>query len=513
MPGSFSIIIHEPGEALRMHRLTAGDHDIGRDPACGIVLTGEDVSRRHARLTVGEGCYWVQDLGSATGTHVDGALLEGVRRYSGMLTLHCGSAKLTIQSDTPDAKPPVGKSAGAIAKGRITARADAAVRGQLPVAGLASQMALRLQMLYDLPLQFASETELPRLYSLILDRVIDLIPGANRGALLIIEHSTNKLAVRASLPSQDPPISRTLVRRAAEEQQGFIWSDEAEAEVAPSMIRLSIRTGMYVPLLWKGRTIGVLCVDNQERGNAFLEEDLKFLIFVAHYAASAVANQLLQDDIEQNNRTLQNLLGNFSPKLRGKLLRKSREGRLQPGGEKSDVTILMLDLRGFTRATAAMDSEAVVEMLNDYFSVLGDIIFQHDGTIDKFIGDAILAVFGSPEPDQEHPQHAVQCAVAMRGAMTDINQRRRDQGLPLCEAGIGVHTGEVLHGFIGAAERLEFTVIGDTVNKASRYCDGAKAGQILLGPSTWAAVQGSVAARAHAIGTKHEGHFTAYLVD
>jgi len=514
MPGSLTIFIREPDGVTRKHRLVAGEYDIGRDPGCAIVLRGEDVSRRHARLTVGEGHFWVEDLGSSTGTSAGGEPLTGARRWTGILTLQLGSATITIEPGEPAAAPGGGERARTEAEGRITARADAASRGQLPVAGLASQTARRLEMLYDLPLQFASEPDLPRLYQLILDRVIALIAGAKRGALLVIEPATGKLVLRASLPAGDPPISRTLVRRAAEDQQGFIWSDDGQdGEVAQSMVRLSIRTGMYVPLLWKGRTMGVLCVDNPERRNAFLEDDLQFLIFVAHYAASAVANQLLQDDIEQNNRTLQNLLGNFSPKLRGKLLQKSREGRLQPGGEKSEVTILMSDLRGFTRATAAMDSEAVVEMLNDYFSVLGSIIFQHDGTIDKFIGDAILAVFGSPEPDPDHPRHAVACAVAMRDAMAVVNRRRRDHGLPLCEAGIGVHTGEVLHGFIGAAERLEFTVIGDTVNKASRYCDGAKAGQILLGPSTWAAVQGCVKAQAHTIGTKHEGDFQAYLVD
>jgi adenylate cyclase len=172
----------------------------------------------------------------------------------------------------------------------------------------------------------------------------------------------------------------------------------------------------------------------------------------------------------------------------------------------------MSDLRGFTRRVAGLDSEVVVAMLNDYFSVLCDVIFYFDGTIDKFIGDAILAVFGSPEPDEGHANKAVMAALRMQDAMKEVNARRQRMGLPCCDLGVGVHTGEVLHGFIGAQERLEFTVIGDTVNKASRYCDGAAAGEIVLGPRTRTAIAESISTKHRMISTKHEGEMEAYLV-
>jgi adenylate cyclase len=300
----------------------------------------------------------------------------------------------------------------------------------------------------------------------------------------------------------------------ASQQQGFIWDDQQlqPSDRSESIMNLGIRTGMYVPMLWKGRTLGVICVDNPKHRAAFGQEDLHFLISVAHYASAAVANQLLQDDIASSNRTLQGLLANFSPKLRRKLLQRARDGSLQPGGEHSNVTILMSDLRGFTRISAELDSQTVLHMLNDYFGVLGDIIFQHDGTIDKFIGDAILAVFGSPEPDEQHAEKAVRCAVAMQEAMRSVNTARRSAALPVCELGIGVHTGEVLHGFIGAAERMEFTVIGDTVNKASRYCDGAKPGGIVMGRATHDVVQDLVQCQETRVTTKHEGDLAAWVV-
>lgn len=511
MPAVLHLSIRENDGSVTHHTALPGTYFFGRDPACDFVLQAVDVSRRHARVKLESGAFEIEDLGSTSGTQVQGLPLTRKLRLRYPQVVEIGSVAVNLSAEAP--MHHIAETEARDDEVRITITMDAKTRGTLPMKGMADQMAQRLSMLYDLPLQFAAEPDLAKLYRLILARVMELIPGARRGALLIIDPPTGKLAVRASLPEESPPVSRTLVKRAAEKQQGFIWGDEQEPDMAVSMINLQIRTGMYVPLLWKGQTVGVLCVDNPKHRAVFRDEDLQFMVSVAHYAAAAVANQLLQDDIENNNRTLQHLLANFSPKLRGKLLQKSREGRLQPGGEKSEVTILMSDLRGFTRTSENLDSELVVAMLNDYFSVLGDLIFQHDGTIDKFMGDAILAVFGSPEPDAEHALKAVRAALAMQKSIAGINERRCIAGLPCCELSVGVHTGEVLHGFIGAAERLEFTVIGDTVNKASRYCDGAAAGEIVLGPKTHEAVQSRVPARKKIIPTKHEGDLDAWLVD
>ncbi|MCD6050120.1 MAG: adenylate/guanylate cyclase [Verrucomicrobia bacterium] len=395
---------------------------------------------------------------------------------------------------------------------KITDSVSAAQRALPPVTGLADDATARLNLLYDLPLQFAAERDEKALYSLILNRVVDLIPGALRGALLIFEPASGKLALRASIPADNPPISRTLIKRAVSEGNGFIWSSEGEQDITKSIQRMGIRTGMYVPLLWQGNPMGVLCVDNPERPSAFSKEDLQFLVSVAHYAAAAVANQHLQVSLAQKNKTMEHLLANFSPKLRSTLLQKAQEGKLKPGGQKSQVTILLSDLRGFTRVSTGLPAEAVVEMLNDYFSALVEVVFQYDGTVDKFMGDAILAVFGSPEIDPDHSMKAVRAAIGMQAAAERVNTRRKEAGLPYCELGIGLHTGEVLHGFIGAEERLEYTVIGDTVNKASRYCDGAKGGEIVFSPELFGVLNGTLQATSSVIQTKHEGDQKAWVL-
>jgi adenylate cyclase len=206
-------------------------------------------------------------------------------------------------------------------------------------------------------------------------------------------------------------------------------------------------------------------------------------------------------------------LTNFSPKVRTRLLQRAQMGRLRLGGEQSVVSVLCADIRGFARMTAGMPTDDVVSLLNEYFAALTECIFRNDGTVDKFVGDAILAVFGSPEEDPQHCKKAVLAGMDMQVAAREVSQRRKGRGQISCEIGIGIHTGEVLHGFIGSPERMEFTIIGDAVNRASRYCDGAKGGEVLISPQIHERAWSVVDAQQISIRTKHEGDLVAYRVE
>ena len=178
-------------------------------------------------------------------------------------------------------------------------------------------------------------------------------------------------------------------------------------------------------------------------------------------------------ELRRNAALLGRLLTNFSPKIRDTLLSRAAHGRLRLGGERSEVVILVSDIRGFTKLTAGMDTDDVMDLLNDYFSALVEAIFKHDGTVDKITGDAILAVFGSPEPDPLRHEKALRAAMAMQSAMAEVSEQRKRRGQVTCTIGIGVHCGEVLHGFIGSNDRMELTIIGEAANWTARYCDGA----------------------------------------
>ncbi len=151
-------------------------------------------------------------------------------------------------------------------------------------------------------------------------------------------------------------------------------------------------------------------------------------------------------------------------------------------------------------------------MLNEFLPALTAPILQHDGTVDKFIGDAVLAIFGSPEPDPQQYEKAVRAALEMQAAGEALSAARRQRGQPACRIGIGIHCGEVVHGFVGSQERMEFTVVGDAVNRASRYCDAAQGGEVLISPDVFRHVHRVFSTTEKDLVVKHDEKLRAYLV-
>ncbi|MGH9774331.1 MAG: adenylate/guanylate cyclase domain-containing protein [Candidatus Acidiferrales bacterium] len=493
---------------------------IGR-PKAGVVvdldLTPDlTVSRPHARVWTEKDQLYIEDLNSGRGTQVNDAEIKG----KGPHTLQPGD-KLRIGETTLSIEITHDEVEGA-----------ATVSRQVPVASPAEQIlrtldasqpaftprkisspdaSSRLALLYDLPLQLAQATKLDQLLQTIVEQLVMIIPGAGRGALLITDPKTGGLLLKAHVPYDEATVSMTLARRAMEKREGIVWhSGNPDSDLNVSQAQIA--SGMYVPLLWKGQTYGVVCVGNSNAATDFSNEDLQLMVAVAHHAAMAVSSHQLQDDLRRNAALLARLLTNFSPKIRDQLQEKARAGRLRLGGEKSEVTILFSDIRGFTRMSAEMETEDIVDMLNEYFTVLINPIFKNDGTIDKFAGDAILAVFGSPEPDPQQHDKAVRAALAMQAGITELNIAREARKQQVCGIGIGIHCGEVVHGFIGSNERMEFTVIGDAVNRASRYCAAAGPGEVLISAEMHQRVWRNIQAKQTTIPTKHEGDLAAYRV-
>jgi adenylate cyclase len=159
------------------------------------------------------------------------------------------------------------------------------------------------------------------------------------------------------------------------------------------------------------------------------------------------------------------------------------------GGRRETVTVLMSDLRGFTRMSEAMDAEEVVRLLNRYLACMSEVILKFDGTIDEFMGDGILAIFGVPEKRSNDAARAVACALSMQNALLRLNDEMVAEGHPAFEMGIAVNTGAVIVGNIGSKVRTKYGIVGAVVNRAARIESNAVGGDVLIGEKTYGLVR------------------------
>jgi adenylate cyclase len=390
------------------------------------------------------------------------------------------------------------------------ADASASLQDAVPVKVVGAEAARRLRVICDLPVQLAGKADRESLLRIIVDRLVEVIPNAESVGLVLRDPKSDALLLKAYHSDGQCSVSETLARRAVQSRKAFIWKRSIAGDLSGTLLAGPIAVGMYAPLLWQDEALGVICADTHQADAVFTEDDLRLMVMVAQYAAMTVANHDLQEKLLRESAVKANLLRQFSPAVAERLL--AHRGQLQLGGERRAVTLLCSDIRGFTKMSSQMQPDEILKTLNEYFGYLVPVVFANHGMIDKYLGDGILAVFGSPEPDPEHHEHAVRAALEMQAAVSWLNASRSARGAPIWQVGIGIHCGEVVQGFLGTSDRMEFTVIGETVNRTSRYTDAAMAEQILISPELHERVWRLVEAEATSITTKHEGEMRAYRV-
>lgn len=192
---------------------------------------------------------------------------------------------------------------------------------------------------------------------------------------------------------------------------------------------------------------------------------------------------------------------NFAPYVSKHIMEKIAQVGKMPTleGEKKKVTILFADLRAFSKFAEEFPPEKVVSQLNEFLTVMIDVIFENDGTLDKFLGDGMMVEFGAPLDDPNQETHAIVTAIAMQKALIKLNREFEKRGSPKMDMAIGIHTGTAILGNIGSEKRMEYTAVGDTVNTASRIEEEAKKldAAILISEATWKAIQGQFVAKDH----------------
>jgi len=195
----------------------------------------------------------------------------------------------------------------------------------------------------------------------------------------------------------------------------------------------------------------------------------------------------MTDGLAQKERVEQTLSRYVAPQVAREVLRDTAQSGAV--GRTVTASVLFADIVGFTALSESMPADEINTLLNEYFGYIAHIVDACHGHIDKYIGDCVMAVFGVPEPDTLHAQHALECAALIQYLVETLNERRNVQGEVVLMFHIGINSGAMLAGNIGAADRMEYTVMGKEVNVASRLSSSAKPGQILLSDATYDAIR------------------------
>ncbi len=304
---------------------------------------------------------------------------------------------------------------------------------------------------------------------------VSVLLADERGELVpTVARDRHGLAPHRSVPQS--------IARSAIQERVAILSDNATEDArfgSESILAQRVRSTMCAPLIGGDRRVlGVLYVDNVTSTHRVDEEDLEFLAAFASIAAVAIENGQFSERIRHEMLIRSNFERYFAPNLAAQIAGATRTVRL--GGEKRPVAVLFSDIRDFTVLSESMRPDDMASLLSEYFTEMVECVFRHGGTLDKFMGDAVMAQWGAPIGTADDADRAVQAAIDMMRALEGLNARWRGEGRPALGIGVGLSYGEAFAGNIGSERRLEFTVIGDTVNTASRLCASADAGQILL---------------------------------
>jgi len=276
-------------------------------------------------------------------------------------------------------------------------------------------------------------------------------------------------------------VPRAIAERAVAERAAVVTESAMDdARFQSGSVKLQqVRSALCVPLLAPdGAVVGVLYADTITRPVPFGDDEARALHAFAGLAATAITRARFVEEARKARDIRASFERFFAPSVAAAIA--ATPGQAALGGQQLPVAVLFGDIRGFTPLAEQASPDQVAALLGDYFAAMVDAVFEHHGTLDKFTGDGVMAVWGAPFPLEDAADRALAAARAMRAELARYNQRRLAAGQAPIEAGFGLSYGDVFAGNIGSERRLEYTVIGDAVNTASRLCSKAGPGEILI---------------------------------
>ena len=443
---------------------------IGRSRDNTLSLRGMGISRKHATIYLVDNHIFVRDLGSKNGTYVNQKAISETEIKPGDV-VEIGPVSLRLRPEIRN--PFLDESTFVRDIGELT-------HGEKDLIDIFVKIANLL----------TGEQDLNVVAGQLLDTIGDRI-SFNR-AIMMLWNPRERALVPAAVRSDqmdsgmEKQFSTTISEKAFTERVGILTSNammDPRFSGKESIMIQGIRSAMCVPMWDKENTIGVIYLDSLMKDCVYSSEDLKILSVLASFAAIGISQVRLAAKMRQEVKLRQWLSRYHSPAVVSRLITEGTT-ELELKVEEAEVSVMFCDIVGFTPLSRRLAPAEVASLLNFFFSEMTDVIFKYHGTLDKFIGDAIMGVFGAPNHMPDHADSAVGCAVEIHHRLEGLNRKlREDRQL---EIRIGINSGTVVAGDIGSEKRMEYTVLGDTVNVASRLeSEVCKPGGLVIGKRTW----------------------------
>lgn len=505
------LIISSPDGKNGILELSKPVTTVGRGNANDLVLNDSSVSRFHAVIKLRDDSIFVADRGSTNGIILNDQKITQETELKDGDTALVGNYRLRLEN--------VDEQAIQVRRGQWPSTLNNIIHGRSNRATLARSAGISSSALTDLAGRIKKlEREnylLTVLYEagkalnskLALEHICEqvvslacLIEGVERGFVMLFDESgkvVRQSEVRyrdaqivaggssaANAPGAQIILSKSVLEMIRRERQPILIEDVRNDERfsgSESMRISGLRSAMCAPLQGKERLFGILYVDNLERASAFTQEELNVFALVAAQAGAAIDNLAAHEKIAQQTLQRSALERFLSPEV-AEMVVANPDIRL--GGANQEVTVLFADIRDFTPMSENLEPSLVVEILNEYFTRVTDVIFDNGGTLDKYIGDAVMAVFGAPISKGKDAANAVKSAIQIQRLLIELNRDAEARNWPELRVGIGINTGNAVAGNIGSPRRLDYTVVGDVVNTAQRLMANAGGGQILIAEST-----------------------------
>lgn len=474
---------------------------IGRSPRADLAISDEGVSRFHAKIIRTAGTLSIQDLDSSNGTLVndrpvvEAGLAPGDRITIGGVTIEIRESQTPSEAvelkdtgDLPEDTSAIVRAPEALERILRTDAGD-----KVKAADFARSHRL-LRLVSQVAKVLVFENEIDGLLNRVMDLVFENF-SADRGVLGLYEEDVLVPTVVRFRDSLKPSSAETIriptaITNKVRREKVSILTVDAQHDLrlsrSDSILAQRVRSAMCVPLWDKDKVIGIIYIDEPVHTGIFEPDDLDLLSALGNLAAVAIERARLAQRVQEEQATRARLERYHSPAVIETIL-KSRGSLDSLEMEERDVTVCFADVVGFTGMSEQVEPRDVGASINDVFTELTECVFFFEGTLDKYIGDCVMSVFGAPLAQPDHAVRAVRAALAMHQALEGFGGHGAFQKIQLRT---GINSGKVVAGDIGSPKRRDYSVLGDTVNLASRLeSQVAKPGWIVIGEATHAAVK------------------------